>query len=129
MFVLALTLHSPVRSAWVKERSSYWWEKVANSTFTPPCDWLEDFRMCHATFVYLCNELRSSVEKSDTVMRRAIPVEQRVALTLWFLCTNAEHQTIELLFGVWKSTVCLVTKQVCAAIVKVLLPKYIKFPK
>ncbi len=76
MFVLALTLHSPVRSAWVKERSSYWWGKVSNSTFTPPYDWLEDFRMSHATFVYLCNELRSLVEKSDTVMRRVIPVEQ-----------------------------------------------------
>ena len=27
-----------------------------------------------------------------------------------------------------KATVCVVTKQVCAAIVKILLPKYIRFP-
>jgi hypothetical protein len=132
MFVLmlsmaALSLQSPIRSVWVKDRSNYWWERVANSTFTPH-DWQENFRMSRATFLYLCNELRTSVEKNDTVMRRAIPVEQRVALTLWFLSTNADFRTVGHLFGVSKATVCLVTKQVCAAIVKVLLPKYIKFP-
>ena len=80
----ALSLQPPVRSLWVKQRSSYWWEQVVNNTFTPH-DWLENFRMLHATFLYLCNELRSTVERSDTVMRWAIPVEQRVALTVWFL--------------------------------------------
>ena len=124
----ALTLQSPVRSVWVKQRSSYWWEQVVINTFTPN-DWLENFRMSNATFLYICNELRSAVERSDTVMREAIPVEQRVALTLWFLSTGADYRTIGHLFGVSKSAVCLVTKQVCTAIVKILLPKYIKFPR
>ena len=96
--MFALNLHSPVRSLWAKERSTYWWEQVVNRTFTP-YDWLENFR-----------------------------VEQRVALTLWFLSTNADYRTIGHLFGVSKSTVCLVTKDVCTAIVRVLLPKYIKIP-
>ena len=61
-------------------------------------------------------------------MRKAIPVEQRVALTLWLLATNADYRTIGHLFGVSKSAVCLVTKEVCFAIVQVLLPKYIKIP-
>ena len=60
-------------------------------------------------------------------MRRAIPVEQRVALTVWFLSTGADYRTIGHLFGVSKSTVCVVTKQVYATIVKILLPKYIRF--
>ena len=89
----ALTLQSPVRSLWVKQRSSYWWEQVVNNTFTPH-DWLENFRMSHATFLYLCNELRSTVERSDTVMRRAISVEQRMALTVWFMSTGADYRTI-----------------------------------
>ena len=50
-------------------------------------------------------------------MTKAIPVEQRVALTLWFLSTNADYRTIGHLFGVSKSTVCIVTKEVCSAIV------------
>ena len=96
-------------------------------TFTAS-DWLENFRMSHATFLYVCSEIRSSVEKSDTVMRNAIPVEQRVALTLWFLSTGTDYRTVAHLFGVSKSTVCLITKQVCTAIVQILLQKYVRFP-
>ena len=59
--------------------------------------------MSQATFVYVCDELRSSVEKVDTEMRKAIPVEQRVALTLWYLATNADYRTIGHLFGVSKA--------------------------
>ena len=54
-----------------------------------------------------------------------------VALTLWFLATGADYRTISHLFGVSKSTVRLVSKGVCSAcsaIVKSLLPHYIRFP-
>ena len=60
-------------------------------------------------------------------MRKAIPVEQRVALTLWWLATTADFRTIGHLFGVSKAAVCVVVK-VCSAIVQVLLPRYIKIP-
>ena len=127
MSVAALHIHSPIRSVWSKERSSFWWEQIVGRTFTPQ-DWLENFRMSRATFLYLCNELRSAITKDDTTMRKAIPSERRVALTLWFLATNADYRTIGHLFGVSKSTVCVVTKDVCAAIVRKLLPKYIRIP-
>ena len=53
---------SSTRMIWVKERSSTWWEQVVNSTFTEQ-DWLENFRMSPFTFLYLCDELRSGIEK------------------------------------------------------------------
>ena len=84
---------SPERTVWTKERSSHWWEHVVKSTFTPQ-DWLENFRMSQCTFMYLFNELRSSIERSDTEMRRAVPTDVRVALTLWFLATGADYRTI-----------------------------------
>ena len=128
MSITVLSMHwSAVRAVWAKERSTYWWERIVNSTFTPN-DWLENFRMSHNTFVYLCNELRQTVEKENTVMRKAIPVEQRVALTLWRLATTADFRTIGHLFGVSKAAVCVVVKDVCSAIVQVLLPRYIKIP-
>lgn len=71
----ALTIQSPVRSVWMKPRSNSWWEDVVNATFTAN-DWLENLRMSKATFLYVCNELRSSVTKTDTSTRKAIPVEQ-----------------------------------------------------
>jgi len=84
--------------------------------------------MSHNTFVYLCNELRQAVEKENTVMCKAIPVEQRVALTLWRLATTADFRTVGHLFGVSKAAVRIVVKEVCSAIVQVLLPRYIKIP-
>ena len=126
--VVSATLQgSAVRSLWCKERSSHWWEHIVHRSFTAH-DWNENFRMSHATFLYVCNQLRPFIEKSDTQMRKCIPPERRVAVTLWFLATNADYRTICHLFRISKASVCLVIKEVCAAIVNVLQPRYIKWP-
>ncbi len=46
-------------------------------------------------------------------------------MTLWFLATGL---TIGLLGICLGSSVCLISKEVCAKIVSVLLPQYVKFP-
>lgn len=51
-------------------------------------------------------------------MRKAIPVEKHFALTVWFLATGADYQINCHLFGVSKSTVYIVMKEVCAALDK-----------
>ena len=51
----SLTIQSPVRSV---PRSNSWWE---DAKFTSD-DWLENLRMSKATFLYVCDELLSSVE-------------------------------------------------------------------
>ena len=76
--------------------------------------------------LHLCNEIRSAIERQDMKMRKCIPTKQRVTLTLWYLATNADYRTIGHLFGVSKSTVCVITKDVCTTIVSNLLPKYIR---
>ena len=130
MFVMLMSMTcgslSPERMIWTKERSSHLWEHIVKCTFTPT-DWLENFRMSQSTFVYLCDELRSSIEKNDTVMRKPVPTDVRVAITLWFLATGA-IALIGHLFGMSKSKVCVVLEDVCSAIVKSLLPRYISFP-
>ena len=123
--LLAMTM--PMRVTWEYERSTQWWERVVNQTFTAS-DWLNNFRMSRSTFLYLCNEIRSKITKKDTEMRPAILAEKRVALTLWFLATNADYRTIGHLFGVSKASVCVIRKQVCRTIVNVLLRKYIALP-
>ena len=49
-------------------------------------------------------------------------------LTPWFLATNSDYRTVGHLFGVSKPTICVVTKEVCAAIMKILLTKHIRIP-
>ena len=78
--------------------------------------------MSQDVFLYLCQELKPSIKRQDTVLRKAISVQQRVAITLWKLSTNAEYKTITHLFGVSRSSVCIIVKEVCEAIVKLLQP-------
>ena len=81
---------------------------------------------CQGVHSYTC--VRSEITKKDTEMRPAISVEKCVAMTLWFLATNADYRTIGHLFGVSKASVCVIRKQACCAIVNVLLRKYIALP-
>ena len=82
---------SPAKALWSKDRSSNWCDYVANSCFTPE-DWLAEFHVSQATFVYFCDQLKSSISKSDTLMRKAVSTEKRVAITLWFLSTGVDHK-------------------------------------
>lgn len=90
---------------------------------------MENFRVSKETFYYLCEKLRSAIERQDTRMRRAICVEQRVAITLWCLATCIEYRSIGHLFGVARSTVCVIVHDTCKVIVRVLLRTYIQFPR
>ena len=71
---------SHTRSLWVRERSGHWWEQVA-ANFGPQ-DWLQNFRMSHATFLYLCDSLKSAIQRRDTTMRRAIGTEKRLGIAI-----------------------------------------------
>ena len=54
--------------------------------------------------------------------------KQRIALTLWQLATTTDYRTIGHYFGVSRTAVCFIVKDVCSAIVEVLLPRYMKVP-
>ena len=51
--------------------------------------------------------------------------ENNMAITLYWLADTAQYGTIANLFGVGKSTVCGIVKQLCEVIVRILLPRYI----
>ena len=116
------------RSVWMRDRSNVWWDRIVGQCFSAS-DWLENFRMSQGTFQYICIELKPIIEKKDSAMRQAIPLEQRVAIALWRLATNSEYRTIAHLFGVSRSSVCVIVQEVCDAIVQLLLPKYIQVPQ
>ena len=83
--------------------------------------------MNKATFQYLCNELRGRLQHLNLV-REAISVEKRIAITLWRLGTNQDYRSVAHLFGVGTSYVCVIVHEVCKAIVNYLLDKYISIP-
>lgn len=81
------------------------------------------------TFDYLCQRLHPIVNKRNTVMRKSISVQRRVAITLWCLATPTEYRTIAHLFGVARSTICDIVHKTCSAIVECLMSTYINFPR
>ena len=61
-------------------------------------------------------------------MCECIPVEQRVALTLWRLATNADFCSISQPFGLGRSTVCKVFHECCSIIAEKLPPCFVQIP-
>ena len=84
--------------------------------------------MSKETFLYICGKLAPALTRTDTLLRKCLSVERRVAVTLWCLATPTEYRTIAHLFGIARSTVCETVHEVCHCIVDVLLNEYIKFP-
>jgi len=62
------------------------------------------------------NALSGDISRQDTTMRKAISVERRLALTLYYLALTAEYRTTAHLFGVSTPFVCVCIKDVCEAI-------------
>jgi hypothetical protein len=103
------------------------WEDTA-SQWIDDTLWVENLRMTKGTFVFICQQLDMSVRKQDTKLRKAITVEKRVAICLWHLATGEDMRSLGWRFDTAKSTCCTIIKEVCEAIVEVLLPRFIKWP-
>jgi len=84
--------------------------------------------MSKETFMYICSKLSPALARTDTLMRKCLSVECRVAITNWCLATPIEYHTIAHLFGIERSTVCEIVHETCHCIVDVLLKEHIKFP-
>ena len=77
---------------------------------------MENFRISRETYQYLCRKLQRVISHEDTTLCTAISVEKRVAVTLWCLATCSEYRTIAHLFGLARSTVCVIVHDTCKAI-------------
>ncbi|KAL8522262.1 hypothetical protein ACS0TY_012410 [Phlomoides rotata] len=117
----------PHRRLWVKTRSKDWWDQC-NSPDFPEEEFRKAFRMGKQTFDLICNELTAAVAKENTMLRDAVPVRQRVAVCIWRLATGEPLRLVSKKFGLGISTCHKLVLEVCAAIRKVLMPKYLKWP-
>ncbi|KAG5225489.1 protein ALP [Salix suchowensis] len=115
------------RRLWVKDRSKDWWEKCNHPDF-PEEEFRKEFRMSKATFDMICVELDSVVTKKNTMLRDAIPVRQRVAVCIWRLATGEPLRLVSKRFGLGISTCHKLVLEVCSAIRKVLMPKFLQWP-
>ncbi|KNA09698.1 hypothetical protein SOVF_151220, partial [Spinacia oleracea] len=80
------------------------------------------------TFELICDELKVAVAKENTMLRAAIPVDQRVAVCIYRLATGEPLRLVSKRFGLGISTCHKIVLDVCAAIRSVLMPKYLQWP-
>ncbi|KAL3057636.1 protein ANTAGONIST OF LIKE HETEROCHROMATIN PROTEIN 1-like [Trematomus bernacchii] len=111
---------------WLHPRTSDWWENTA-ATFTDH-EWLQHFRVSRETFSYLCTTLNPQLKRQDTNYRLCIPLEKRVALTLYKLAHPCDYRTVSDLFAVGVASVCHSVHEFCTAVIEVLKPQLVVTP-
>ena len=84
--------------------------------------------MKHSTFLAIVELVRPRLEKRDTQLRKAIPIEKRVGVALWRLSNGNSFRCIEKTFGVGKSTAVEITAEFCRELFRI-AHLFIKFPK
>ena len=67
---------------------------------------MEHFRIGQDTFNKLCTELENYIVKQDACFWKAVPLQQRLAVTLWKLAINVEYRTLAQLMGIGRSIAC-----------------------
>ena len=85
-------------------------------------------RMDVGTFEYLCATLAPMLQRQDTVMRSAIPVQVKVAVAISRLATGNSMQSLADLYRIGLSSSQLAVSQFCLAMKSLLLKKFIRWP-
>lgn len=77
-------------------------------------------RMSSSDFEYLLVMLGGKIAKQDTNYRKAIPVKEKLAVTLYFLTTGDSDTSLSYWLMILKSTISLFVLEVCVALIDLL---------
>jgi len=76
--------------------------------------------MSATDFEYLINKVGPFIVKIDTSMRKAIHVQERLAVTLRFLATGDSFKSLSFLFKISSQTVSRCVYETCIALIEIL---------
>ncbi|XP_025031539.1 uncharacterized protein LOC103061706 isoform X1 [Python bivittatus] len=116
MLIQALTETVPLpRRWWVYPARRRWWRELVLTVWDDEM-WIANFRMSRATLFEVADRLRPLLQRQNTVLRIPIAVEERVAITVWWLATQASYREVAHQFGIGRTTVGNIVVEVCLAI-------------
>ncbi|KAJ8888755.1 hypothetical protein PR048_008247 [Dryococelus australis] len=67
---------------------------------------------------WLINLIQPTIAKRDTSFRKAIPVTERLALTLRFLASGDSYTSLQHVFKISKQAISTVIPEVCSALIE-----------
>lgn len=85
-------------------------------------------RMDDVIFKELLSSIEDTIKKQNTQFRQSISAEKRLAITLRYLASGNTYRDLMFATRIHESTISLIVPEVCEAIVKTLMPEYIKMP-
>nr|CAH7755965.1 unnamed protein product [Callosobruchus chinensis] len=77
-------------------------------------------RMTAEDFERLIILVGPKISKMDTKFRKAIPVQDRLAITLRFLATGDSFTSLQYLFNVSKQRISIIIEETCNALIQAL---------
>jgi len=116
-----------VKSCWAHTTTGRFWEETV-PTYSD-INFLAHFGTGRETFQCLVDELYLDLVRENTIMRRAIPVDKRIAVALTVLRSSGDFLSVAKLFGIGRSTVHLILKDFSSAVCKRLYDKIVTFPE
>jgi len=75
-------------------------------------------RMSHEDFEFLLNKIGPSISKMDTNMRKCIPIQEKLAVTLRFLASGDSFVSLSYMFKFSPQAVSRCVQEVCRALVQ-----------
>ena len=94
-----------LRKHWIlPDRKNDWWLSFKYNQVSPQ-DWHENFRMSRESFLGLCQQLEEHLIICNTTFRKAVSVQEQVALTSYYLSDQGRLRKTANVFGLGKSTV------------------------
>ena len=82
-----LQVASRPRHAWIFPCPQNWFQELVNNRALDHW-WEENFRVSQGTFECICRLVGPAIVRQNTTMCDAVPVEKRVAVSLWRLVTG-----------------------------------------
>ena len=79
-------------------------------------------------FDHLLGLVRPQIDKRDTRLRKSIPADVRLAITLRYLASGEVQQSLSYSYRVGRSTVCKIVSETGTAIYESLKDPYLKPP-
>lgn len=112
------------RQLWMYTRKERWFEDTLPGLGEGK--FRENFRVSTRTFRYIVEVCRQDMEKQETHMRETIPIEKRVGMALYRLCSSAEDRTVANLFGVGRSTLNEIYREFCEVVIARLEDQFLR---